>query len=72
MRDEALQSRAVFERHVEYIRETDGDTIPEKRHLFALSSAFMIGHFTHLADWATWALGEIEFWTDTKAPDPDG
>ncbi|MBS1862364.1 MAG: PadR family transcriptional regulator [Actinobacteria bacterium] len=71
VREEALLSRAVFEGHMEYIRDTDGGTFPEKRHLFVLSSAFMIGHFAHLADWATWALGEIESWTDTQAPRPE-
>jgi PadR family transcriptional regulator, regulatory protein AphA len=66
--EQANHSRARFEAHVQYIRDTDGGTYPERRHLFALSSAFMIGHFTHLAQWATWALSEIETWTDTTAP----
>jgi hypothetical protein len=28
----------------------------------------MLGHFTHLESWATWALAQIESWPDTKAP----
>jgi PadR family transcriptional regulator AphA len=55
---------------VEFIRDTAGGTFPERRHLFALSSAFMIGHFTHIAEWAAWALSEIETWTDTTATAP--
>jgi PadR family transcriptional regulator, regulatory protein AphA len=68
VREEARESRALFEAHVKYIRETDGGTFPERRHLFVLSSKFMIGHFTHLVDWAEWALAEVESWTDTAAP----
>jgi PadR family transcriptional regulator AphA len=66
--EQANHARARFEAHQQFIRDTDGGTYPERRHLFALSSAFMIGHFTHIAEWATWALNEIETWTDTTAP----
>jgi DNA-binding PadR family transcriptional regulator len=66
--EQANHSRARFEAHVEFIHDTAGGTFPERRHLFTLSSAFMIGHFTHIAEWATWALSEIESWTDTIAP----
>jgi DNA-binding PadR family transcriptional regulator len=66
--EQAQRSRERCEAHVELIRDTAGGTFPERRHLFVLSSAFMIGHFTHIAQWATWVLSEIETWKDTTAP----
>lgn len=66
--DHAEQERERFEGHVRYIQATEGGTFPEREHLFELSSAFMIGHFTHLAQWARWALDQIEDWRDTSAP----
>jgi PadR family transcriptional regulator AphA len=65
------QARArlqLFEAHAEFIRTTGGGTFPERQHLFALSSHFMIGHFTHIADWAGWALTEVRTWPDTTTP----
>ena len=63
--EQATEARQAFERRDEHIRATDGGSFPERQHLFKLSSAFMIGHFTHLAEWATWALAEVETWPDT-------
>jgi DNA-binding PadR family transcriptional regulator len=63
--EQASQARKLFESHQEFIEATEGGTFPERQHLFVLSSAFMIGHFTHIAEWATWALGEVRTWRDT-------
>ena len=50
-----------------YIADTGG-TYPEREHLFALANKYVIGHFTQMADWASWALEEIETWNDTISP----
>jgi len=63
---QARASRELFESHERYIEASDGGTFPERRHLFVLSTRFMLGHFTHLESWATWALAEVESWPDTK------
>ena len=63
--EQANQARELFETHQEFIEATEGGTFPERQHVFVLSSAFMIGHFTHIAAWATWALGEVRTWHDT-------
>jgi PadR family transcriptional regulator, regulatory protein AphA len=68
---QARSSRELFESHQRYIEASDGGTFPERRHLFVLSTRFMLGHFKHLESWATWALAQIESWPDTKAPDAD-
>ncbi|SNT45283.1 PadR family transcriptional regulator [Rhodococcoides kyotonense] len=68
MRDQAASSRSLFGIHANTIRETDGGTFPEREHLMALANNFMIGHFTHIVEWAEWALTEIEEWPDTVAP----
>jgi PadR family transcriptional regulator AphA len=68
---QARASRELFESHERYIEASDGGTFPERRHLFVLSTRFMLGHFSHLESWATWALAEIESWPDTKAPGSD-
>jgi DNA-binding PadR family transcriptional regulator len=67
---QARASRELFESHERYIEASGGGTFPERRHLFVLSTRFMLGHFKHLESWATWALAQIESWPDTKAPGP--
>jgi PadR family transcriptional regulator AphA len=66
--EQAHERLRLFEAHVEFIRATAGGTFPERQHLFALSSDFMIGHFTHMAQWADRALSEVQTWSDTTAP----
>lgn len=63
--DQAVRKREQFEDRYRLIRASGGGTFPERQHLFALSTAFMVGHFTHLEQWASWALKEIETWDDT-------
>lgn len=65
---QALLQREQFVLHAAHIVDTEGGTYPERRHLTALTNRFMIGHFTHIVDWATWALGEVESWPDAVTP----
>jgi PadR family transcriptional regulator AphA len=65
MREQAMQSREVFAANARIILDNDGGTFPEREHLLALANRFMIGHFTHIVDWADWALAETQEWSDT-------
>jgi PadR family transcriptional regulator, regulatory protein AphA len=67
MVDHATRSREMFAEHAGFILDTGG-TFPERSHLFALANDFMVGHFTHVIEWATWALDHIEPWPDTASP----
>jgi DNA-binding PadR family transcriptional regulator len=66
--DHARRERERFEGHRSYAAATGGGTYPERQHVFGLANTFMVGHFTHLEQWATWALAEVEQWTDTRPP----
>ena len=65
--EQARVRRTLFEAHADHILATGG-TFPEREHLFALSTEFMIGHFTHLAEWASWAQARTDTWADTVTP----
>jgi DNA-binding PadR family transcriptional regulator len=67
MREQASTARALFARYAMHISETGG-TFPERRHLFALSNTFMIGHYDHIIQWTTWALEQTESWPDAATP----
>jgi len=67
MREQASDKRALFAAHASQISETGG-TFPERRHLFALANTFMMGHFDHIIDWATWALDQTATWPDASSP----
>jgi PadR family transcriptional regulator AphA len=67
MRAQAETARAQFARYAVHISETGG-TFPERRHLFALSNTFMIGHYNHIIEWTTWALEQTESWPDPASP----
>lgn len=64
----AERERERFERQWRHIEDTDGGAFPERVHLFELSTAFMDGHFAHLAEWARWALTRIENWPENCGP----
>lgn len=66
--DSAVAQRRRFEAHAEFIATSGGGTFPERRHLFELSTAFLLGHYTHMAQWAQWALREVDDWDDTALP----
>ena len=68
MRDQAAHSRSLFGMNAVLIRETDGGSFPEREHLMALANNFMMGHFSHIVEWAEWALDEIADWPDTISP----
>jgi hypothetical protein len=33
-----------------------------------MSNRFMIGHFDHIIEWATWSLEQTASWLDTTTP----
>ena len=68
MRDHAQQTRALLLAHAERLHDVDSSTFPERQHLMTLANRFMIGHFTHISDWAEWALTETDTWSDTTSP----
>src|SRR6478609_6778460 len=57
MISQSAAARELFAAHARFIAQTGG-TFPERQHLFALSNRFMIGHFDHIAEWASWALAQ--------------
>lgn len=70
VREQAHQQLDRFHEHARLITDTGG-TFPERAHLFELTTAFMLGHFTHLAQWATQTLKQIETWQDTTTQPPN-
>jgi DNA-binding PadR family transcriptional regulator len=68
MADQARASRDLFLRNANYMLDNDGGSYPQRLHLLTLSNRFMMGHFEHIIEWATWALHETETWTDTTSP----
>jgi PadR family transcriptional regulator AphA len=68
MRDQAMEKRAVYLRHAATMLEQAGGTFPAMVHVLVLANRFMLDHFTHIAEWADWALQQIESWPDTTTP----
>lgn len=66
-RHQALAAREMFAVHAATIAR-DGGTFPERQHLLGMANRFMIGHYQHISDWATWALEQTESWPDTVTP----
>lgn len=64
---QAHERRELFRAYAGVIAETGG-TMPSREHLFALANRYMVDHFTTMVDWATWALEQVESWTDTDSP----
>lgn len=64
----AEASASLFGRHAAYMLTHEGGSVPERQHLSALANRFMVEHFHQIADWARWALAEIETWPDTETP----
>ena len=64
--DQASAQRDLFVANASMM--LDGGSYPERRHVLTLANTFMIGHFTHIIEWATWALDEIADWPDTVTP----
>jgi len=67
-RDQAVASRRVFLGHATALADPPEPIFPEREHLLVLANRFMVGHFTHIIEWAEWALAEIEAWPDTTSP----
>ena len=70
MRSQAVLAREMFAGHAALLAATGG-TFPERLHLFALANRFMIGHFDHIIEWATWSLEQTASWPDTTTPATD-
>ena len=68
MREQAQQTRALFVAHAGRLLDAENSTFPARQHLMTLANRFMIGHFSHISDWADWALTETETWSDTRSP----
>ncbi|MGA9873133.1 MAG: PadR family transcriptional regulator [Rhodococcus sp. (in: high G+C Gram-positive bacteria)] len=68
MREQAQRTRALFVAHAGRLLDVDNSTFPARQHLMTLANRFMIGHFSHISDWADWALSETETWSDTRTP----
>ncbi|OYD69959.1 PadR family transcriptional regulator [Rhodococcus sp. OK302] len=68
IREQATQSRSLFDSHAQRISAPGAGTLPQQNHLMALANRFMIGHFDHIAEWADWALEETADWPDTVQP----
>jgi PadR family transcriptional regulator AphA len=63
--DQAEAARTEYAAWAAYMVEDGGD-YPTRMHTNALAMQFMMGHFTHLIDWANWALDATRDWPDTK------
>ena len=67
MRSQSEAARSLFADHAVFIDATGG-TFPERQHLFAMVNRFMIGHFDHIIEWASWALEQVSSWPDPASP----
>ena len=63
---QAREGRDLFQSLWEYRDSTDGGMFPERRHLSVLANKFMLGHYSHMAEWAEWALAETDSWSHTR------
>src|SRR5688572_25953034 len=70
MRSQSIAARQLFARHASVLAGTH-DTFPERRHLLAMANRFMIGHYDHIIEWATWALEQTATWPDAATPAVD-
>jgi PadR family transcriptional regulator AphA len=66
--DQCRAKRQIFVFHARTMLEPETATFPEREHGLALANRFMIGHYTHMIEWAGWALDEIATWSDTASP----
>lgn len=69
MADHARASLGDFAQLAEFMLETEGGTMPEHQHLFAMANRFMIDHFDNMRAWSEWALAETESWSDPSGPE---
>lgn len=68
MRDQAIDKKALYLAHAATMLDEDGGTFPERHHVLVLANRFMLDHFSHIAEWADWALDQTEPWPDTVTP----
>lgn len=67
MRSQSVAARKMFAAHASTLAG-GADTFPERRHLLAMANRFMIGHYEHIIEWATWALEQTSSWPDATSP----
>lgn len=66
--DQARVRRDLFVSHANYAIASDGGSMPERAHLFALANRYMVEHFSLMIDWAEWALAQVCDWPDAVSP----
>jgi len=66
--EQSRAKRQLFVAHAQTMLEPARATFPEREHGLALANRFMIGHYTHMIEWAEWALDETATWSDTESP----
>jgi PadR family transcriptional regulator, regulatory protein AphA len=66
--EQARTKRQIFVMHAQTMLDPERATFPEREHGMALANRFMIGHYTHIIEWAEWALVETETWSDAVTP----
>lgn len=73
--EQAAEQRRAFEVAIEHNDRKNGLTQhgpgPSQRALVGLASRFMTEHYDHTAQWAQWALGEVDRWRQAAAGDSD-
>ena len=68
--EQAEQARAEYAGWATYMVDDGGD-FPTRMHTNALAMRFMVDHFTHIVEWARWALEVTGEWADATTPARD-
>lgn len=66
--EQARARRDLFIAHAEYAIATEGGSVPERSHIFALVNRYMVKHFNLMIEWADWALEQVDDWPDSTTP----
>jgi len=66
--EQAGVRRDLFVSHANYAIASDGGSVPERAHVFAIVNRYMVKHFNLMIEWAGWALEQVEDWPDSAIP----
>src|SRR5262249_3753738 len=66
--EQAGVRRDLFVSHANYAIASDGGSVPERAHVFAIVNRYMVKHFNLMIEWAGWALEQVEDWPDSATP----
>jgi DNA-binding PadR family transcriptional regulator len=66
--EQARVKHHLFVMHAHAMLDPETASFPDREHGLALANRFMIGHYTHIIEWAQWALAETATWSDTVTP----